>query len=308
MINRILIRIKVLQVLYAYYQNGTNDLKVAENELVFSLQKSYDLYYYFLLLIINMTDLQERILDARKHKYRPTEEELHPNMRMVENRFARQLRENEAFKAYVEERTVSWMDDQDFLKSTLELILSSDVYKEYLENPEDDYETDRNFWKAVFKQLIADNDAITEYLEDKSIYWNDDIDVIQSYVLKTIKRFRQEEGAKQELLPMFKDREDRAFAVKLFRETILKGPQMKERISRHTKNWETERVANMDLLIMQLAITEIMTFPSIPVSVSLNEYIDMGKYYSTPKSGVFINGILDSVVEELKKENLLFKD
>ena len=308
MINRILIRIKVLQILYAYHQNGTNDLKVAENELLFSLQKSYDLYYYLLLLIIEVTHLQERILDNRKHKYRPSEEELHPNTRLVNNRFTRQLSENEVFKAFIEKNTISWMNDMDFVKSTLETILASELYADYIKNPDDSYETDREFWKTVFKQLICGNEMVTEYLEDKSIYWNDDIEIIETFILKTIKRFNPEEGSKQELLPMFKDLEDRSFAIKLFRETILRGPETKERISRHMKNWETERVANMDLIIMQLALTEILTFPSIPISVSLNEYIDTAKYYSTPKSGTFINGILDSIVDELKKENLLFKD
>ncbi|MDR0429849.1 MAG: transcription antitermination factor NusB [Tannerellaceae bacterium] len=308
MINRILIRIKVLQILYAYYQNGTNDLKVAENELLFSLQKSYDLYHYFLLLIIDLTNLQNRLLDNRKHKYRPTEEDRNPNMRMVDNRFAAQLGEVTDFNNYVSEKKLSWSNDQDFVKKVLDLILASDVYAEYLANPDDSYAADREFWRAVFKRVICGNDMITEYLEDKSLYWNDDIEIVETFVLKTIKRFDEKEGSKQALLPMFKDQEDRSFAVKLFREAILHGMEYRERIDRHMKNWETERVANIDLIIMQLAVAEIVTFPSIPISVSLNEYIDTAKYYSTPKSGTFINGILDAVVGELKKENVLFKD
>jgi len=308
MINRILIRIKVLQILYAYYQNGTNDLKVAENELLFSLQKSYDLYHYFLLLIIDITNLQERVLDNRKHKYRPTEEELNPNMRMVDNRFVKQLSENESLKKYVTEHKLSWSNDQDFIKTILDAITASEVYAEYLKNPDDSYETDREFWRSIFKKIICGNDIITDYLEDKSIYWNDDIEIIETFTLKTIKRFDKNEGSKQPLLPMFKDLEDRAFAVKLFRESILHGDEYRERINRHMKNWETERIAIIDLMIMQIAIAEIITFPSIPISVSLNEYIDTAKYYSTPKSGTFINGILDSIVDELKKEKVLFKD
>lgn len=308
MINRILIRIKVLQILYAYYQNGTNDLKVAENELLFSLQKSYDLYHYLLLLILDLTNLQNRILDNRKHKYRPTEEEKNPNMRMVNNRFAAQLSDNEALSKYISESKISWSNDQDFVKSVLDLILASEVYTEYLANPDDSYETDREFWRAVFKKVICGDEMIIDYLEDKSLYWNDDVEIVETFVLKTIKRFEESEGSKQSLLPMFKDQEDRLFAIKLFREAILHGDDYRVRISRHMKNWETERIANMDLIIMQLAIAEIVTFPSIPVSVSLNEYIDTAKYYSTPKSGTFINGILDSVVDELKKEKVLFKD
>jgi N utilization substance protein B len=280
---------------------------VAENELLFSLRKSYDLYHYFLLLILELTNHHERMLDNRKHKYMPTYEELHPDMRLVNNRFVKQLSLNEDLQHYIKEYKISWNNDQDFLKSTLDMLLSSDLYAQYIANPDDSFEIDREFWRAAFKKLILENEFVIDFLEDKSIFWNDDMEIIGTFILKTIKRFR-EEGSKQMLLPMFKDEEDRLFAVKLFRESLLHGVEIRERISRHMRNWETERVANIDMVIMQVAVAEILTFPSIPVRVSLNEYIDTAKYYSTPKSGVFINGILDAVVDELKKENRLFKD
>ena len=308
MINRILIRIKVLQIVYSYYQNGNGDLKVAENELLFSLQKSYDLYHYLLLLIVEVTNLQKRILEVRKNKYMPTEEELNPNTRLIDNRFTAQLVENEALQKYVAEQGISWSNDEEFVKNILDQILASDIYAEYLANENDSYETDREFWRAIFKKLICGNDFVEEYLEDKSIYWNDDIVIVETFTLKTIKQFDEEKGSKQPLLPMFKDLEDKAFAVKLFRQSLLKGKEYRERINNHMKNWEAERVANMDLIIMQVAIAELLSVPSIPVSVTLNEYIDSAKFYSTPKSGIFINGILDSIVSELKNEKLLLKD
>ena len=371
MINRILIRIKVLQIVYSYYQNGNGDLKVAENELLFSLQKSYDLYYYFLLLIIEVTNLQRRILDTRKCKYMPTDEELNPNTRFVDNRFVAQLAENDTLKKYVDEQGLSWSNDEEFVKNVLDTILSSEIYAEYLKNEEDSYETDREFWRQIFKKVICGNEMIEEYLEDKSIYWNDDIEIVETFALKTIKKFEEKKGSKQALLPMFKDLEDKAFAIKLFRQSLLKGKEYledksiywnddieivetfalktikkfeekkgskqallpmfkdledkafaiklfrqsllkgkeyRERIDKHMKNWETERIANMDLIIMQVALAEILSFPTIPINVTLNEYIDAAKYYSTPKSGTFINGILDSIVNELKKEKLLLKD
>ena len=308
MINRILIRIKVLQIVYSYYQNGNNDLKVAENELLFSLKKSYDLYHYFLLLIVDVTNLQRRILDARKNKYMPTEAELNPNIRLVDNRFTAQIAENEALRKYVAEQGLSWDNDGDFIKMVLDMILSSEQYGEYLNNENDSYETDKEFWRIVFKKLICGNEAIDDYLQDKSIYWNDDISIVETFTLKTIKQFEKAAGSKQKLLPMFKDLEDQSFAIKLFRQSLMKGSEFRERINKHMKNWETERIANMDLIIMQVALAEIMTFPTIPINVTLNEYIDTAKYYSTPKSGTFINGILDSVVNELKKEKLLLKD
>ena len=308
MINRILIRIKVLQIVYSFYQNGNNDLKVAENELLFSLKKSYDLYHYFLLLIVDVTNLQRRILDARKNKYMPTEAELNPNTRLVDNRFTAQIAENEALRKYVAEQGLSWDNDGDFIKMVLDMILSSEQYGEYLNNENDSYETDKEFWRIVFKKLICGNEAIDDYLQDKSIYWNDDISIVETFTLKTIKQFEKAAGSKQKLLPMFKDLEDQSFAIKLFRQSLMKGSEFRERINKHMKNWETERIANMDLIIMQVALAEIMTFPTIPINVTLNEYIDTAKYYSTPKSGTFINGILDSVVNELKKEKLLLKD
>jgi N utilization substance protein B len=308
MINRILIRIKVLQIVYSFYQNGNNDLKVAENELLFSLRKSYDLYHYFLLLIIEVTNLQKRTLDVKKNKYMPTYAELNPNTRLIDNRFAAQVAENAALQKYVAEQGLSWANDEEFVKSVLDIILASDLYNEYLDNENDSYETDKEFWRCVFKKLICGNEVIEDFLEDKSIYWNDDIEIVETFTLKTIKKFEEKNGSKQELLPMFKDLEDHSFAIKLFRQTLLKGAEYRERINNHMKNWETERIANMDLIIMQVALAEIMTFPSIPINVTLNEYIDTAKYYSTPKSGNFINGILDSIVSELKKEKVLLKD
>lgn len=308
MINRILIRIKVLQIVYSYYQNGNGDLKVAENELLFSLQKSYDLYHYFLLLIIDVTNLQKRIVETRKNKYMPTDAERNPNTRLIDNRFAAQLEENVALQKYVAEQGISWSNDEDFVRSVLELILASEQYNAYIFNENDSYDTDKEFWRVAFKKLICGNEMIEEHLEDKSIYWNDDIEIVQTFAMKTMKQFDEKLGNKQPLLPMFKDMEDKSFAIKLFRQSLLKGQEFRERIDKHMKNWETERIANMDLIIMQVALAEILTFPSIPVNVSLNEYIDTAKYYSTPKSATFINGILDSVVSELKKEKLLLKD
>ena len=307
MINRVLIRIKVLQIVFAYYQKGAKDLRVAENELLLSLRRSYDLYHYLLLLIVDVTRMYERMIETKRNKYRPTDEELNPDLRILNNRLAAQIAKNEALAAYVKEHGISWADDLDFVKKTLEMILASDVYADYKKNEDDSYETDRKFWRHIFKRVIANNEFVEDYLEEKSIYWNDDVDIIESFVLKTLKRFDEQAGTKQELLPMYNNMNDQHYVIQLFRQTILRGEEYREIINRHSKNWESERVAHMDLIIMQVALTEIMTFPTIPISVTLNEYIDAAKYYSTPKSGTFINGVLDSIVEELKKENRLSK-
>lgn len=308
MINRILIRIKVLQIVYAYYQKGANDLKVAENELLLSLRRSYDLYHYFLLLIVDVTHMYERMIETRRNKYRPTDEERNPDMRMLNNRLARQIAENEGLLSYNKEHGISWADDMDFVKKILDLILASDVYAEYLKNEEDNYDADKEFWRLVFKRIISNNTFVEEYLEEKSIYWNEDVDIIESFVIKTIKRFEESAGSQQKLMPMYNSNDDYEYVIKLFRQSLLHGEEYRERINKHTKNWESERVANMDLFIMQVALAEILHFPTIPVNVTLNEYIDAAKYYSTPKSSTFINGVLDSIVEELKAEKLLIKN
>jgi len=308
MINRILIRIKVLQIVYAYYQKGSKDLRVAENELLLSLRRSYDLYHYLLLLIVDITHMYDRVTDAKRHKYRPTEEELNPDLRILNNRFAAQIAENEELIKYAKQHGISWSDDTDFIKKILEMILVSDVYADYIKNETDNYEVDKDFWRLVFKRIILNNEYVEEYLEEKSIYWNDDVEIIESFVLKTIKRFDATAGANQPLMPMFTNNDDYDFVIQLFRQTLLHGDEYRALIDRHSKNWESERVANMDLIIMQVAVAEILHFPTIPISVTLNEYIDAARYYSTPKSSAFINGVLDSIVEELKTENRLLKD
>jgi N utilization substance protein B len=308
MINRIIIRIKVLQIVYAYYLKNSRDLASAENELLFSLEKTYDLYHYLLLLIVLLTDAEQKRLDKNRNKLLATEEELNPNKRLADNRFAEQLRTNDKLTAFSVRKGVLWNEDDSlFVRNILKKIIQSDYYKEYL-GSENSYGADKEFWVRVFKHIIIEDNELCEILENKSIYWEDDLEVVGTFVLKTIKRFVPEASTKQELLPMFKSEEDREFAVKLLHYTLLGEKENNERINRQINNWEIDRIAQMDLYIMQIALSELLNFPNIPVSVTLNEYIDLSRYYSTPKSPNFINGILDSIVRELKSEGKLFKN
>ncbi|MDR2498775.1 MAG: transcription antitermination protein NusB [Tannerellaceae bacterium] len=307
MLNRVLIRIKILQILYAFYQSGDNNLQAAENETLFSLRKSYDLYMLFLNLIVRVTNLQERLIDKRRNKYQPTPEDLSPNMKFVNNRFARQLSGNKELLRYMREQKISWDNDESFLDDVLALVLKSQEYEAYMSNAEESYEEDKNLWRDIFKQYICENEELADYLEGCSIYWNDDIAIVASYTLKTIKQFSESEGVHQELLPMFKDQEYHLFAVQLLRKSIFNCTEYREMIRRHARNWENERISTTDIIIAQMAIAEILTFPSIPVSVSLNEYIDIARQYSTPKSPQFVNGLLDAIVIELRRENRIMK-
>jgi len=307
MINRVLIRIRVIQILYATYQNKSGDLKKAEDELVFSFQKSYDLYFYLLSLLIEITDTYIRRVESRKTKLLPTEEDINPNTKLIDNLFINQLRENEYLNKYLLSRSLSWDHNENYVKSLLDKIIHSDIYADYIKIKDLDYDADREFWRKIFKTFIYCDEQLDDILEDESLFWNDDIEIIQSFILKTIKRFDLENGSKQELLPMFKDEDDRVFAVKLLRESMFNVKTARDLINKFAKNWEFERIAFMDIIIMQAAISEIITFSSVPINVTMNEYINIAKTYSTHKSSSFINGILDSVVAELKSENKLLK-
>lgn len=305
MVNRILIRIKVVQIVYSYLVNKDKSIDTSEKELFFSLEKAYELYHRLLLLMIELTDAQNKRIENARFKYTATAADKNPDTRLINNRFIAQLRENKMLKEYVDRQSVSWVNEPDFIRILLDRLLASDLYKTYLTSEEDSYAVDQDFWKKAFKHIIVENEDLSEILEAQSLYWNDDLETISTLVLKTIKRFDQSKGAEQELLPMFKDDEDAEFAKMLFRKTLMNVDVNKALIDQHTKNWEIDRVAFMDIVIMLVAIAEIKSFPTIPVKVTLNEYIEIAKAYSTIKSGHFINGILDAIASQLKKDGSL---
>ena len=307
MINRNLIRIRIVQIVYSWYQNTNNDLRNTEKELLFGLQNSYDLYFYLLSLMVVLTKAYENRVETKKNKHLPSWEDLNPNTHLIDNKFMQQLSSNKQLQHYFAERPMIWDADTSFLKNLLDTILESDLYKNYTQLVSPSYEEDREFWKKCFKQFIYLNEELDEILEDECIYWNDDVEIVQSFVLKTIKKFSQEKGEEQPLLPMFKDEEDKRFALKLLHDSILNEKNYRALIEKHTEKWDFDRIAFMDMIIMQVALSEICTFESIPTSVSLNEYIEIAKSYSTPKSSTFINGILDAIVHEIKEENRIFK-
>ena len=308
MINRVLIRLKIVQIVYAYYQNGGKNLDTAEKELFFSLSKAYDMYNYLLLLMVEITKQAQRKQSAAKSKLLPTAEELYPNTKFVDNRFIAQLGVNKQLLEFSETQKKTWENESEFVKSLCEKIMDSDIYKEYMASETSSYEEDREVWRKIYRRIIFNNDELDQVLEDQSLYWNDDKEIVDTFVLKTIKRFEEQNGAKQELLPEFKDEEDQDFARRLFRRTVLNADHYRHLISENTRNWDLDRVALMDIIIMQIALAEILSFPNIPVSVTLNEYVEIAKLYSTPKSGSFINGTLDGIVKVLKEEGKLTKN
>ena len=307
MINRVLIRLKVVQILYAYYQNEGKNLEAAEKELFYSLSKAYDLYHYLLLLMVEVTRFADRRIDNRRNKLRPTEEDLNPNTRFIDNAFIAQLAQNKQLEEYSNNQKRTWEDEGEFIKRLFASIEESKAYQEYMSKDTLTYEDDRELWRKLYRSMIAQNEQIDEILEEQSLYWNDDKAIVDTFVLKTIKRFEPENGADQELLPEYRDEMDTEFARKLFRNAIAGADPYRKMIAENTKNWDVERIAFMDILIMQVALAEMFSFPSIPVSVTLNEYVEIAKMYSTPKSGSFINGMLDTIANKLKSEGKLNK-
>lgn len=307
MINRALIRLKIVQIVYAYYQNGNKNLDATEKELLFSISKAYDLYNYLLLLMVNLTDYALKRIENAKLKKLATPDDLNPNMRFVENKFAAQLQVNAMLNDYANRQKRSWFDHEDFLKQLYEKIQTSDIYREYMAMPSSTYAIDREFWRKLYKTFIYGNADLDNLLEELSLYWNDDKEIVDTFVLKTINRFDEANGADQPLLPEFKDDEDRNFAIRLLRRSILNCDEYRRLISDNTRNWDLNRVAFMDVVIMQVALAEILSFSNIPISVTLNEFVEIAKYYSTPKSGAFVNGTLDGIVKKLKREGKIIK-
>lgn len=306
MINRELIRLKAVQLTYAYFQNGNNNLENAEKEMLFSLSKAYHMYNYLLQLIVALTNMARKRYEVAVARATREGKEL-PSARFVNNRFALLLENNKMLLKFYEEQNHVWSDSIEFVSKLMTQIEQSDIYNEYIASAEDNFEADREVWRKIYRQFVQDNPDIDGVLEEVSLYWNDDKEIVDTFVLKTIKRFTEDSTEDQELLPEFKDEEDREFARKLFRASILNMEQYQGYMSEASRNWDFSRLAYMDVIIMQLAIAEMLNFPEIPVSVTINEYVDLAKLYSTPRSGGYINGMLDAIARHLHATGKMFK-
>lgn len=308
MINRTIIRLKIIQLMYAYYQNGGKNIETAEKELLFSLSKAYDLYNYMLLLIVSVARYASEQADHKEKMNQIAHIEEPVNRRFAENQFAFQLANNKQLLEYVDNKKKSWNNDLDYIKKLYEDIVASEIYQEYMAMEEVTYADDREVWRKIYKNIVMKDERIDGILEDQSLYWNDDRGIVDTFILKTIKRFEPENGDDQELVPEYKDIEDRDFATRLFRRTIMNDEYYRSLIGRCVKNYEFNRLAYMDVVIMQTAIAEMLSFPLVPISVTINEYVEIAKWYSTPKSAGYVNGIIDAVAKMLKKENKLSKN
>ncbi|MBL6660371.1 MAG: transcription antitermination protein NusB [Crocinitomicaceae bacterium] len=308
MLNRRHLRIKVLQMLYSYFNDeDPTDIHLAEKNLLNSIERIYDLYIYFLLSFPVVREVALNKQDERKKKLRPTKEDLYPNLKFVDNKIISLIINSVELNQLSEKRKINWDNDEkrEMYRKIFIEIEKSEVYFEHMNNDENGFEACRNFLIQLFKEEIANSPIIYDFFEDEDIHWMDDIDLACSMVIKTIKKTKED---KFEILPLYKANDDeKEFICTLFNETIKKDAENELMIENLVENWEFERIAKMDVLLLKMAITELQCFESIPTKVSINEYIEISKYYSTPKSNVFINGILDKSVNLLSKENKIIK-
>lgn len=308
MINRSLIRLKVVQLMYAYYQNSGRTVDMVEKELLFSMGKSYDLYILMLLLMVDVTKYARKVIYRQEELNQIAHLDETISHRFIDNVFISQLEINKQLMEYKKAKNLSWIDNEDYLRQLYLTIQQTEEYKDYMSESATDYLKDRELWRRLYKQILMRDERIDAILEEQSLYWNDDKEIVDTFVMKTIKRFSEEYGAEQELVPEFKDEDDRTFALRLLRRAIVNAEYYRSLIGGVLKNWELNRLAYMDVLIMQIALAEILSFPEIPVPVTINEYLEIAKCYSTGKSSKYINGVLDSVSRRLIDEGKLMKD
>ena len=308
MINRELIRLKVVQIVYSFYQKGLENADDAERRLLESLSKAYDMYNLLLLLLVELNRMAMRYYQMRQNRVQRLGlyEEVSP--RFIDNRFILQLESNHQLMEFREEQNRFWADQEEFVRALYLKIEETDFYKEYMSASTTTFEEDRALWRQIYRQLICNNDELDAIFEEKSIYWNDDKAIVDTFVLKTINRFKEDTTASMPLLPEYKDDSDREFAIRLLRRTLSNADYLQSLIAGSTRRWDVNRVALMDRIILQIALAEITSFPAIPVSVSINEYVELAKDYSTPKSSKYINATLDHVTRQLIEEKKLVKN
>jgi len=308
MLNRRHLRIKVLQALYAFFQSDKRDVLASEKEMFGAIERIYDLYLSLLMTFGELKAKGEHRIEENKKKMLPTDEDLNPNLKFVDNKVIEILENQPELRSQSETRKVNWLgaEEQEIFRKMYFQIRESETYFEFMNNEEQGFDEDVNFAVQLFKNEIANFPLLYDYFEEKSIHWMDDIDLACSMVIKTIKGF--EEDGDNKILPLYKpDDDEKEFVRDLFRQTIAKSDENLKLIDELTQNWDLDRIAKMDVILMEMAITELQVFKNIPKKVTLNEYIEISKFYSTPKSNVFINGVLDKAIERLEKDNKIQK-
>lgn len=309
MISRRYLRVKAFQALYSYFQSEDKNMNKSEKDLFVSIERMHDLYIYLLGIGNELVHHAQMKIEENKQKRLPTDLDLNPNVKFVDNAIFRLLKNNISLNRQLKDKDISWSADQEVLVKFMNFLRSHPIYTDYMSKSETTFDEDKQFVVAIYKKVIPSFELLLTEIQDKSIYWGfDEIDFVLSMVIKTIKKFDNSSTESFALLPVYSDKDEDIQMVKdLYRETIKNDDEYSELIGNKTKNWEVERIAMIDILLMKMALTELKHFKSVPIKVTLNEYIELSKWFSTPKSKVFVNGVLDKLVAELQEKGELRK-
>ena len=295
-----------MQSIYAMQQSHNDDIIREEKFLKHSILKMFDLYVLNFQLIIEVQKLAAKKIALSKKKILATKEDLKPNTKFLENKLINTISESISLESYLElNKLINWELDNEYVKIVFEELQKSDLYKKYLDTLEDSFKIDKAFVMDFFKEIIAPNEKLAEYYEDKMISWVDDIPFVNTWVVKSLSKHKNDQTFT--LGSLYKDKDDEDFVSELFKKTILKHKEYEIDITDKTPNWETDRIADIDMILIKMAITEFLNFPSIPTRVTINEYIEIAKDYSTSKSSYFINGVLDKISKEFTKDKRIVK-
>lgn len=308
MLNRRHIRVKVMQTLYAFKGTESDDLSKDQKFLLFSIDNMYNLYLLLISLFLEVQKRAEDDLQKKQKKHLATKDDINPNRKFVENKLLHLLHDSLELKNQLESHKITnWSLDSEYVDIVYKAIVSSDLYSEYMKTRTSNFKEDKDFIVDIFKDVIAPNDKLYEYMEDKNLTWLDDLPTVNTTILKLLRKVKQTASNNYFTPKLYKDADDKQFAIDLFKKTLLNRTAINKEIDGKTDNWDSDRIANVDYVLLQMAISELQHFPSIPVKVTINEYLEIAKEYSTPKSSIFINGILDKLVKEYEASETLNK-
>ena len=308
MLNRRHIRVKVMQTMYAFKGGESDDFSKDQKFLLFSIDNMYNLYLLLISLLLEVQKRAEDDLQKKQKKHLATKDDKDPNRKFVNNELLKLLKENIQLQDQLESHNITnWELDGEYIDVIFKAITSSDLYKDYMQTRVSDFKEDKDFIVDVFKDIIAPNDKLYEYLEDKNLTWLDDLPTVNTTILKLLRKVKPSSTESHFTPKLYKDIDDKQFAIQLFKKTLLNKTVINGEIELKTKNWDADRIANVDYVLLQMAISELKNFSSIPVKVTINEYLEIAKEYSTPKSSIFINGILDKLVKEYESDGKLNK-
>lgn len=306
MLSRRLLRIKVIKSAYGYLKSAKESMDLSEKEFIYSINKTYELYHLLMLLPAELVHCTQKDIDRRRQKMMKTEEDHNPNLKFVENQAIARLMASSGLNRFCNSKHLSWGEDSQMLcKHLLDKLQKSAYYKEYMAKEERTFKNDLQLLVDFFQNELEDDEELYGYLEEKSIFWIDDIEFVLSMIIKSLKQMKS--TAEFSVPGLYKNQDDEQFGIQLFRKVLNEEAEYHQLIDSHTSNWDLERIAFMDIVIMITALAEVINFSDIPTKVSLNEYIEIAKYYSTPNSSVFINGVLDKIILDMKSQNQIQK-